>query len=169
MRYSDDQKLAVVLDYESGNDGQKVVARRHGVEATSLRNWVALYRAHGMDGIARRTIKPRFPLELKLEVLTRQEQDGLSQRQLAAMYGIRRHDVIGRWRHLYDAGGPAALVLPGRIAMPRAKPPEPRDKEKVPATTAELVKELQRVKAENAYLKKLGALVRSRSARRTGR
>ena len=53
MRYSDDQKLAVVLDYESGNDGQKVVARRHGVEATSLRNWVAAYRAQGIDGITR--------------------------------------------------------------------------------------------------------------------
>jgi hypothetical protein len=38
MEYSDELKLAIVRDYESGTDGQKVVAKRHGVEATSLRS-----------------------------------------------------------------------------------------------------------------------------------
>lgn len=43
-KYTDQAKLAAVKDYCSGEGGLKTVARRHGVDATLLRQWVAGYR-----------------------------------------------------------------------------------------------------------------------------
>ncbi|WP_421375246.1 transposase [Paraburkholderia sp. DD10] len=61
-KYSEETKLAVVKDYCSGTAGLKVVARRHDVDVTSLRKWVAGYRSHGAAGVrekARATYRSR--------------------------------------------------------------------------------------------------------------
>ncbi|MEM5300073.1 transposase [Burkholderia sp. JPY481] len=50
-KYSEETKLAVVKDYCSGTARLKVVARRHDVDVTSLRKWVAGYRSHGAAGV----------------------------------------------------------------------------------------------------------------------
>ncbi|MBB5464982.1 transposase-like protein [Paraburkholderia sp. CI2] len=55
-KYSEETKLAVVKDYVSGTADLKVVARRHDVEVTSLRKWVAGYRSHGPAAFAARVV-----------------------------------------------------------------------------------------------------------------
>lgn len=171
MRYTEKQRLEVVRDYLSGTGGQKEVAQRHGVEPTSLRNWVAAYREHGIAGIAPRPKRPRYPADFKLMVLKRIKDESLSRRQAAAIFGIRKTDLITRWQRLYDSGGPNALVArPSQsTAMPTSNKPPPRPPKAKAKTREELLDEVQRLQAENAYLKKLKALVQSKSRSARGR
>lgn len=43
-KYTEQAKLSVVEDYCSGSAGHREVAHRHGVNASSLRKWMPLYR-----------------------------------------------------------------------------------------------------------------------------
>lgn len=124
-KYTDQAKLAAVKDYCSGEGGLKSVASRHGVDVSMLRQWVAGYRAHGEAGVQTKKRPPsNFSAEFKLSVLERMREEGLSQRQAAALFNIRRFNVIGEWEHKYNQGGPKALA---RVSGERHKkmPPVP--------------------------------------------
>ncbi|VWD46723.1 putative transposase [Burkholderia contaminans] len=100
-KYTDQAKLAAARDYCSGESGLKAVAQRHGVNVSSLRQWIAGYRAHGEEGVRTKKRAPtNFSVEFKLSVLKRMHEEGLSQRQTAALFNIRRFNVIGEWEDI---------------------------------------------------------------------
>ena len=173
-KYSEKQKLKAVEAYLSGDRGLRVTAELHQVGFDSLRVWVAAYRAHGRGGLEAKA-RQGYDLQFKLQVLSRVRDEGLSYREAAAMFNIRRFDVIGMWERAYRAGGLAALKSSRQAeksGMSDDQRPEAseagRDAE---LSRQELLQELQRLRMENAYLKKLEALVRdqSRSAPNNGR
>jgi len=108
-KYSEKQKLEAVPAYLAGDRGMRATAKAYDVSFDSLRGWIAGYRAHGVAGI-RAKRRTGYDLHFKLQVLSRIRDDGLSYRQAAAMYNIRRFDVIGKWERAYQAGGLAALA-----------------------------------------------------------
>ena len=88
-KYTDEAKLAAVRDYCSGEAGLKAVAQRHGVDVSSLRQWIAGYRAHGEEGVRAKKRPPtNFSAEFKLSVLKRMRDEGLSQRQREISSGV---------------------------------------------------------------------------------
>jgi len=95
-KYTDQAKLAAVRDCCSGGAALKTVAQRHGVDVSSLRQWIAGYRAYGEAGVrTKRRSSSNFSVEFKLSVLKRMREEGLSRRQAAALFNIRRFNVIG--------------------------------------------------------------------------
>lgn len=171
MKYDVQKRLEAVQAYLAGAGGWKAIAQEYGVEATSLRNWVAAFREHGEAGLERKYRGQNYSADFKLEVLTRMVDEGLSCRQAAVLFNIRRVDSIGTWRRRYDEGGFAALATPSRqtetTVSVHTKPPAGRREsdspEPVPSRD-ELLQELERLRAENAYLKKLDALVRTKKS-----
>ena len=110
-KYTDQAKLAAVKDYCSGEGGLKSVAGCHGVDVSMLRQWVAGYRAHGEAGVrTKKRVPSNFSAEFKISVLERMREDGLSRRQAAALFNIRRCSVIGEWEDKFNQGGPKALA-----------------------------------------------------------
>ncbi|WP_416360447.1 hypothetical protein [Burkholderia orbicola] len=90
-------------------------------------------------------------------------EEGLSQRQAAALFNIRCFNVIGEWEDKFNQGGPKAL---GRESGERRKTMSktPFDQAKQQNTDLDrsrqdLIEELNILRMENAYLKKLDALV----------
>ncbi|MCG1048398.1 transposase, partial [Mycetohabitans sp. B6] len=53
-RYTEQQKLRVVEDYLSGQSGLKTAAKRHDVDISAVRSWVAAYREHGCVGLMKK-------------------------------------------------------------------------------------------------------------------
>jgi len=162
-KYSDQKKIAAAADYCGGHLGLRATARRHGVNVASLRLWAAAYRVHGAVGV--RSKERRFyTVQFKLRVLQRMQTDKLSHRQVAALFDIRRRDIIGVWQRAYETGGVAALNPHSSLrCMGMAKhknsesaASEPEDDET--RSRQELLDELRQLRMENAYLKKLKAL-----------
>ncbi|WP_141717173.1 IS3 family transposase [Burkholderia cenocepacia] len=172
-KYTDQAKLAAARDYCSGESGLKAVAQRHGVNVSSLRQWIAGYRAHGEEGVRTKKRAPtNFSVEFKLSVLKRMHEEGLSQRQTAALFNIRRFNVIGEWEDKFNQGGPKAL---GRVSGERRKTMSktPSDQAKQQnsdhdRSRQDLIEELNILRMENAYPKKarcLGSGERSATAK----
>lgn len=158
-KYDEQFKLKVVQQYLLGDTSYHELASAQGVDRSLLRRWVASYRVHGRLGLARKL--SRYSASFKLEVLHRARRDGLSDRQVAALYDIRSVGDIERWRRQYDEGGLGALAprRKGRPAMPYKHPSELTHRPDEQRTQEELLQELAYLRAENAYLKKLKALI----------
>lgn len=161
-KYDKQFKLTVVKAYLAGSAGSKSLAKQYGVDHGAVRRWVRAYKAHGPAGIDRKTYT-QYSARFKLKVLTRMWKDDLSCREAAALFNIRSIASVGVWERLYHDGGIEALEprkkgRSARMQHPPSPPPDtPNDGE--PCAPKELLNELQYLRAENAYLKKLQALV----------
>jgi transposase len=164
MTKHDEQfKLKVVREYLKGAAGSKALARKYGCQARSVESWVSLYRVHGKEGLRKKYIS--YSAEIKLSVLQHMWDNALSFGQTAAAFNIRNHAVVGVWERSYREGGFDALIprprgRPKQMPAPTTKPePSPDDEKR---TRDELMAELNQLRMENAYLKKLQALVQAR-------
>ena len=134
--------------------------RPYGIDHSTVRKWVARYKVHGLAGVTKKSA--HYDANFKLSVLQRMWDDGLSYLETAVLFNIRGTHSISKWVKLYEAGGMEALTR--RIRKPRAMPEPPMSKEPdIPQSDEdknreELLAELNHLRMENAYLKKLEAL-----------
>ena len=96
----------------------------------------------------------RYTPEFKKKVVEAVIQDGLSYQEAARIYEIQGHDRIQIWVRIYLEEGPEGLAVERRGRGSKGRP------KKLPKEVKEdLLAEVQRLRAENAYLKNLQALV----------
>lgn len=169
-KYSEQFKLAIVQQYLLGNAGFKQVADEHSLPRSMVRLWVNLHREHGIDGLAKKF--SHYNTEFRLSVLRHMWDAQLSYRQVAATFNIRNAGCISHWERCYHSGGLDALAPRKRgrpTMMPIRSNTEPPELLPDPAgrTHDELVTEVNQLRMEVAYLKKLEALVQAQTQQRT--
>lgn len=159
-------KRSVVDSYLCGDESFASTASKHGIDAATVRKWVALYRAHGDGGLSSKY--GRYDAAFKLSVLERMWEEGLPYRQTAALFNIRNAGCLAGWEKRYHAGGIEALG-PRPRGRPMSKPPAPtvpvaaNDEAK---SREELLAELKHLRMENDYLKKLKALTQGQAPKK---
>ena len=70
-------------------------------------------------------------------------------------FGINDHEIIERWERIYLEEGPEGLAIERRGRSSKGRPPKQLPKQ----VEEDLLAEVQRLRAENDYLKNLQALV----------
>lgn len=167
-RYNEDFKLRVVQQCLHDNTSLREVARQHGLDHSLVRTWRERYRQHGVAGL-RKQYK-HYSAAFKRKVLETMWRDGLSQRQAQAFFNIREMGAIGRWARQYHSSGLTALEPKPKGRRPMTKKPSstpiPPDGER---SQEDLLEELAYLRAENAYLKKLDALIREKEEATRGK
>jgi transposase len=107
-KYQTEFKLEVVKSFLAGEGGAKLLARRWSVPE-EIRTWVSHYRLHGIDGL--RPKRSAYSAQFKLQVLSHQNREQLSSREVAARYDIRNPNqvvatlssAVKHGRHRFDA------------------------------------------------------------------
>jgi transposase len=163
MKYTEQFKLTAIERYLKGTEGYKLVAKAYGIAAAVLRRWVLWYRTHGIAGLTRKT--GRYSAEFKLSVLQHMWDNALSHTQAAAAFNVRNTQVIGNWERRYRDGG--ALMLKRSRKPPRTSMQDPTSKPDPSAaddkrSREDLLKEIEHLRMEVAYLKKVDALLQAR-------
>jgi transposase len=161
-KYSAQFKLSVVEDYLSGTGGFTSIGRRYGLDRALLRKWVAAYQIHGPASLEKKY--SHYSAQFKLSALKHMREHALSYRQTAAYFDIRHVNALVNWERQYDEGGIQALFHhPRRCSKPMREsinpPPKPENAET--RTREQLLEELNYLRMENAYLKKLEALIQA--------
>ena len=89
-------------------------------------------------------------------VIEKMQKETLSYNEAARYFGINSHGRIEQWERIYLEEGPEGLQIERRgRSSKEGRPP----KNLKPEVEEDLIAEVQRLRAENAYLKKLNALV----------
>ena len=97
----------------------------------------------------------RYTPELKRMVVETMKKEHLSIYAAMQEFGINDHKIIERWERIYLEEGPEGLAIERRGRSSKGRPPKQLPKE----VTEDLLAEVQRLRAENDYLKNLQALV----------
>ena len=160
MRYNLDFKLKVIAYYMQGHTG-RATAEEFNLDNKIVIRWVKQYQSGGIEAIKPKTSKAYYSREFKHEVITIMLSQGLSQLEVALKYNISSPALISHWHKAYRLQGMSGLTSKrkGRATMSKPVITDKPDDEK---TAAELKRELQYLRAENAYLKKLDALLKEK-------
>ena len=99
----------------------------------------------------------RYTPEFKKQVVETMQREKLSIREVSIQFEIGDHNAVARWERIYLMEGPEGLAVERRGRGSKGRPQQlPKEVEE------DLLQEVQRLRAENAYLKKLQALVLER-------
>ena len=100
----------------------------------------------------------RYTGEFKQRVVETMMQEKLSYREAARQFDVNDHKRVASWERIYLEEGPEGLYVERRGRGSKGRPP----KKLKPEVEEDLLAEVQRLRAENDYLKKLNALVAER-------
>lgn len=160
MRFTKEFKLECIRKYKTGEHIDDPGGCKHKTFWNTIIEWVRIYDCLGEVGLEHK--KPKRTWQDKMDMIQR-IFDGESISEVALSNGIK-HDLLSKWYKIYQEFGIDGLKLDRRGRPPKmAKKPKTSNE---PKTKEELEKELEYLRAENEYLKKLSALVQKRKGRR---
>ena len=99
----------------------------------------------------------RYTPEFKIMVVETMHKEGLSHREAGRVFEITAHDAVAKWERIYLEEGAEGLRIERRGRKSTGRPAKLKKE-----VEEDLIAEVQRLRAENAYLKKLNALVAER-------
>lgn len=172
-KYTYEQRMKAVLDVTEKHMSCGAVGKLLGCDDEVVRRWVKRYEQFGLEGL---TLKHgTYAGEFKQHVVEYMHENHLSIFETAVLFGIPGDTTVGRWERIYYEEGPQALHRDNRgrkknMASDKSKKGKPNSKIELDRQVEEdLIAEVQRLRMENAYLKKLNALVQERIAREDGK
>ncbi|MDP4099397.1 IS3 family transposase [Paenibacillus sp. P96] len=152
-KFSPDEKLQAVMRYQNGSESMGSIAKSIGLHHTVLLNWIRQYEYHGEEVFKKRYTS--YSVQDKLDVLNHMKQYGTSIRETAAIFNIASHSTLLSWQRSLELHGIDALQPKKERRSSMKKDPEQlKDTKPVEA----LQKEVERLRMENAYPKKVECL-----------
>lgn len=163
MRYTKEFKLECIRKYKAGERIDDPGGCKHKTFWNTVVVWVRIYDAVGEIGLEHK--KPKRSWQDKLGMIER-VSNGESIESAAISNGIKGY-LLSRWCKIYRKSG-----IDGLKSDRRGRPAKAMKKPKTSSgleTEEGLEKEIEYLRAENEYLKKLNALVQKRKGRQPKR
>jgi len=126
-----------------------------GISKSTIKKWVLQYQYHGGKGLIKSYTN--YTVQFKLDVLQYMNEQGTSLYETAAIFNIPSPSTIITWKVKLETKGLDALKVKkkGRPSMEK----ESKKLAPVEGSVEALQAKIERLEMENAYLKKLNALV----------
>ena len=160
-KYSLETKLKAVNDVLELGMSAGSVAKLLNTAKAVIQRWVAYYEKSGIDGLTKNT--GAYAGDFKVRVVEYIHENNMSLFRAAAHFGIPSDVTVGRWERIYWEEGPEALYKDNRGRKSKLVKKDNIKKPKMDKQVEEdLIAEVQRLRMENEYLKKLNALVQAR-------
>jgi transposase len=161
-KYTLEIKLRAVLRYLEGHESFKSIAKELRTCSAVVMNWVNQYKYQGAEAFKKSYTS--YSTQYKLDVLNYMIENGTSPNETAAIFNISEPSMIRKWRRGLEKEGVNALnsKKKGRPFMKNEN--QKATKKPVPdeGSSEALHAEVERLRMENAYLKKLNALVQNK-------
>lgn len=148
-------RLRVVQEVIHRRHSSESIGKKENISSSLVKRWVAFYRKFGAEGLM--PTSNRYTANFRLEVVRTLKAESLSLLRACLRFNVPNEATVLSWVRVYDSQGPEGLK-----ALRKGRPTTMSRKPKRPLTREEqLLEELASLKAENAYLKKLQALIQS--------
>ena len=158
--YSVELKLEIVERYLKGDIGLKKLAQEYHVNYGDIQKWRDAYQEHGVKGLS--TTHGTYTGEFKVCVVEYIHNTGASIRKTAAHFNIPSFKTVSQWERIYYEQGKDALFKEQRGRTSKMGRKRLQKSKTNIETNEDLLAEVQRLRMENEYLKKLNALIQKR-------
>ena len=176
-KYSKEFKLKVVKYYLKHKQGYVSTAKHFGnVSDTMVLHWVRKYKERGEDGLEANK-KRSYDGKFKENVVKYMHANHLSYLETAIHFNLGSNNIVRTWEQIYYEKGPQGLYerkkytksgKPRKMKIPENNP-KIEEKDLKNMTKEELLEKYEYLRMENAYLKKLQALVQKRTKPQQGK
>ncbi len=160
-KFTHEFRMQVINERLSGKSfGQ--LAKKFNIGETTIKQWVHQYNAGGVTQLI--NVNRRYSTEFKKNVIEYKWEYGLSLNETMSHFKIPNNGTVFQWEKRYLAEGIFGLTprKKGRqCKMTPEKPKTPKNPREL-TREQELEAEIAQLKMENAFLKKLNALVQAR-------
>lgn len=99
-----EERIGAAKACAEGRMSSREVARRLGVDEAQVREWVFRYKSHGAEAFQKQERNTIYSGELKVQAVSEYIAGNLSQREIAAKYGLRSTSQIRDWIKVYNSG-----------------------------------------------------------------
>lgn len=161
-KFNSEQKINAVIRYQDGNESIYDIAKSFGANYEVVRMWIKQFESHGIHAFKKGYTS--YSMEYKLDVLNYMNENGTSPNETAVIFNISSPALIRKWRTQLRTQGIDALASKkkGRLSMTKKNQKSIQNQTSAEGSVEELKAELERLRMENAYLKKLNALVQNK-------
>jgi transposase len=166
-KFSYEERFETVRKILEEHKTYQAAAKELGGSKEIIRRWVNSYRAHGIEGLFPQNIK--YTGEFKIKVVEYMYANGLSADKTALMYKIPADATVKAWARVYNEEGAQGLLRSRLMQADYVMDIKPEKSKSINQAEEELITENRRLRMENAYLKKLQALVQERIQRESGK
>lgn len=162
-KYTEEFKLEVVKYCIEKHHGYMDATKHFAIPSTNtVLKWVRKYETHGEKGLLRNI--NRYDGNFKINVVEYMHNNHLSLQETCIKFNLGDHNIVGKWERIYYEEGPQALFQERR-GRSKNMDSKPKKKKLTNQIENDLIEENQQLRMENAYLKKLQALVQERVKR----
>lgn len=166
-KYTYEEKLEAVLRVIDDGMSYGESAYILGTAKEVVRRWVARYNQFGSEGLIMK--HGTYSGDFKLSVIKYMHDNHLSLFEATVKFGIPSSSTLGKWERIYYEEGEQGLYIDRRGRKPKMSSTKTKKKEINEETKEDLIAEVQRLRMENEYLKKLQALVQKRVSQEDGK
>ncbi len=168
-------KLWAVRSVLCGQESCLSAAKKISSHKATVQRWLVVYLEQGKEGfgLKRRKQNKSYSGKFKVEVVRYMLKNRLSLVRTAAFFGISAQSMVFRWQQIYERVGPAGLLKETRGRKSALLLNKKKNTKKNTSSAdlpeeklAALQKEVEYLRAENAFLKKLDALIQQEKAAR---
>ncbi len=155
-KYSEEFKLKVVQEYLNGPYGYRLIANKYApLVPSQVRRWVSAYKAFGRNGLAVKKKDQVYSVQFKLNVLNFMKQTGASLQETAIQFDLNDPNLVSKWKVKFSKEGIEGLErVKGWPTMPKKTN---KTKQEIMSREEQLEREVELLRLEVAYLKKLRA------------
>lgn len=159
-KYGIETKRKLVEIVERGKHSISSAAKELGISKALATRWMKMYEFHGYEGLVMKS--KSYTGKFKVNVVEYMHANHLSVKESSAKFGIPSASTLLKWERIYYEEGAKGLMTDKRGRPRKSMDNKPKEKKLKKETEEDLVAEVQRLRAENAYLKKYNALVQEK-------
>jgi transposase len=160
-KYSIHQKLEAVTMFQNSSESVYGIATSLNIPVTMVQVWIKQFEYHGLAAFEKSYTT--YTAEFKMNVLNYMNENGVSSNEAAVIFKIPSPRLIRKWKKQLEMDGYDALISKkkGRLSMKKETNKQPKTTP-VEGSPEALQAEINRLRMENEYLKKLNALVQAK-------
>ncbi len=157
-KFTIEEKIKAVKRYLIDCESLLEITKQIGVHKSILQYWVRKYQYHGKNAFSKSYTN--YPVQYKLDVLHYMSEHGTSILETAALFNLPSDTTLWNWQRIMETQGEDALKSKkkGRPSMKKKIGKQAPAKGSMEALQAEI----EHLRMENEYLKKLNALVQNK-------
>ena len=164
-KYSKKFKLEVIKYYLKENQSYSKCCEIFNIQSeTTIRTWINKYKMHGIKGLYKCS-KSSYDGNFKRHVIEYMHSNHLSATETAYKFKLSVTAVL-KWERIYYEKGTESLDIDSRGRPKNMNFKENKNEKNLDKKSEkDLISEIQFLRMENEYLKKLNALVQERIKR----